>query len=114
MSRTRVASLVLALSVIQIASIQKPIPASPEAPTTTPAPKIAIAPTSETPPIEKPANQERESIIRPLPLTEASRGWILPDSTWKAIGNSLVKLDFQKEGADTYIGLRFEVPFGER
>lgn len=114
MSRTRSAVFVLALLVIQIVTIQKPVPATPEAPAPTPLPRIAIAPAPEISSIEKLSNQERESSIRPFLLIEEPRGWILADSTWKALDNSLVKLDFESGDGETYFGVRFTVPFGRR
>jgi hypothetical protein len=100
--------------VIQIATIQKPVPAPSEAPAAMPSPRIAIAPAPEIPPIEKPATQERESSVRPVQLVEEPHGWILPNSTWKALDKSLVKLDFDTAGSERYIGVRFVIPFGGR
>jgi hypothetical protein len=122
MSRTQVVpprqrlrvSLVLVLCVLQVATIQKAVPNTPETHPAISLRETALAPRVEIPQIEKSSIPEDESPARPVRLIEQPRGWILPDSTWKALGDSLVKLDFETESGQTRIGVRFVIPFGER
>jgi hypothetical protein len=108
-------TLVIALSVLQLATIQKPVPdPAPRCPVTLPRATL-VPPAPETDQAPSPVVTPRENLnAQAIPLLEKPPGWILSDSTWKAFDRSVVKLDFGTAGGETYIGMRLVLPFGER
>jgi hypothetical protein len=100
------------LSVVPLAAIQKPVPNLPMRRPVRPPRQTAVATKPETVPVEESLYALPEPSMRPISLTQEPRGWILSDSTWKAVGKFPLKLDCKMVRGQPYVGFHVVIPFG--